>query len=266
MQSYKSTNLNLKDLNNSIISPLLQEIIEEYKKNNLIEDKDIRILDWGCGRGKTVFKLLELSYDAFGVELDSELVEKSKNTLTLINADTNRINKIDGFNTNFEDNYFDIIITEDVIEHIEHLELFYKECSRILKLGGLSYNRFPAKYNIREVHLLMPFLHWFPKNNIRKFLIYIYIFIRQEPFWNVNDKVNVYFNYSIKKTFYRDLFLHKKYFKRFSLDYKYVVKNNPRLASFLSKYCLNNIFTRFILQHISIRFFTVQILLKKINE
>lgn len=46
------------------------------KKHPDIHPKDIRILDWGCGRGRAVLKLLNRGYSAFGVDLDVSAMKK----------------------------------------------------------------------------------------------------------------------------------------------------------------------------------------------
>ena len=68
-------------------------------------------------------------------------------------------------------NFFDIVITNQVLEHMSNKIDFINELKRILKTGGFSYNILPAKFRFIEVHLKMPFVHWVPKNGLRKFLI-----------------------------------------------------------------------------------------------
>ena len=49
----------------------------------------------------------------------------------------NGIQCIDLQNIPFSDGYFDIIITEDVLEHIEDIDKAFREINRVLKLGGM---------------------------------------------------------------------------------------------------------------------------------
>ena len=60
-------------------------------------------------------------------------------------------------------NFFDIVITNQVLEHMSNKIEFINELKRILKPGGFSYNILPAKFRPIEVHIKMPFVHWFPK-------------------------------------------------------------------------------------------------------
>lgn len=47
----------------------------------------------------------------------------------------------------FEDGYFDALLSSQVLEHVEHLDLTLNEMSRVLKRGGLMIISFPFLYN-----------------------------------------------------------------------------------------------------------------------
>ncbi len=49
----------------------------------------------------------------------------------------------DGMNTTYPDEYFDLIIHNHVLEHVENDKLFIKECLRILKKDGIILFSFP---------------------------------------------------------------------------------------------------------------------------
>ena len=40
-----------------------------YAKRHSLEPSDVRILDFGCGRGRLAAKLLEHGFDAYGVDI-----------------------------------------------------------------------------------------------------------------------------------------------------------------------------------------------------
>ena len=185
--------------------------------NNLfykVENKqNIKILDWGCGKGELVKFLNDCGFDCYGIDIDNLKIGK-----TLINGNKSlkgRIHIIQDNNlTSFESNYFDLILTNQVIEHISNKESFIREVKRVLKKGGFSYNILPAKHRILEVHFKMPLVHWLPKNEIRKYLIYFFNLFKFSHWLECknltyNHQVNYYYNYSVNKTFYieaNDLF------------------------------------------------------------
>lgn len=73
---------------------------------------------------------------------------------------------IDLQNIPFECNFFDLIITEDVLEHVEQLDIALREINRVLKIGGLHVFTVPVhekmltesrKYNPNRVYHGDPF-------------------------------------------------------------------------------------------------------------
>ncbi|KST63652.1 class I SAM-dependent methyltransferase [Mastigocoleus testarum] len=73
-------------------------------------------------------------------------------------------------NLNFSDKSFDIVITEDVFEHLKHHEKGFKEVHRILKTGGYHIFTVPCYFDRttlvrvdtrgdKEIHLLPPEYH-----------------------------------------------------------------------------------------------------------
>jgi SAM-dependent methyltransferase len=186
------------------------DFIDNYLSSVTLNKNKIKILDWGCGRGQLVLYLREQGFDAFGVDVDNlpiingiplfETMGYSPSILSLI--------KTDG-QTNFENNIFDIVISNQVFEHIESIDLVIDEIARITKSGGIGLHIFPARRHLIEAHLKMPFIHWLPKNIIRKLIIYIYVVLKIDPNWEelkgqpIKRKADQYYNYSISKTFYR---------------------------------------------------------------
>ena len=65
----------------------------------------------------------------------------------------------------FPDNYFQGIVSFDVLEHVQSLSQTFSESHRVLKSGGLFLAVFPPFYMPTELHLTLvtstPCLHWF---------------------------------------------------------------------------------------------------------
>ena len=190
------------------LNPKIMSLIKE--KMHLGDQKSIKILDWGAGKGRSLAKLRLMGFDAHGVEIDSLPYE---NGLTYFSAKHDHPKQfyqlIDGTcKTTFPDNYFDVIFSEQVFEHVKDLNAVIKEISRISKNNAVGFHQFPHKYHIVEQHLFMPFIHWLPKN-LRYPLILLYVLLKIEPFWkelsNLNklQKSKVYYKYSKDKTYYR---------------------------------------------------------------
>lgn len=229
------------------------KIILNLTKN--FENKEnIKILDWGCGKGELIEFLSNNNFNCYGVEI-SELKMQQNITEDKINISKNFFLINSDNKTSFDSNYFDIVLTNQVIEHISDKDSFLHEINRILKQGGFSYNILPAKHRIKEVHLKMPFVHWLPKNYLRKYLIYFFNIFRFNHWQEClsltfNDKVNHYYNYSINKTFYLDA---NKLFNKFEKFGFYVIDQPIKIK------LLNNIFFRFLRnKFVSIEFLAIK--------
>jgi SAM-dependent methyltransferase len=152
--------------------------IPELKPNNLYllewmkrENRpDSRALDYGCGDGSLVFTARAAGVDAYGAETyydgarpeDLELVRKFDPDSTFVRTITD--NKL-----NYPDGFFNLVVANQVFEHIHDLDGTMNEIARVLKPGGMLVSLFPIKACIREPHLNVPFIHHFPKGRFRRF-------------------------------------------------------------------------------------------------
>ena len=62
----------------------------------------------------------------------------------------------------FEDNSFDVAISNHVIEHVDDPKLHLDQISRVLKPGGVCYMATPNRLWPMEPHFHLPFLAWLP--------------------------------------------------------------------------------------------------------
>jgi SAM-dependent methyltransferase len=88
-------------------------VYEEYIKGYLSREPFSRVLDVGCGIGRGIMKLLEEGYEAYGVDLPnlSRFWSKARN-------DPDHFFCCDAAHLPFPDNFFDVIFSLGVIEHI----------------------------------------------------------------------------------------------------------------------------------------------------
>ena len=91
-------------------------------------NSDTRILDVGCGHKSYMKTVYDKTPHTFGIDPDKEALNKNN----LIN------NKIVGFVSNlpFEDDYFDLVVSEWVLEHLKNPEKAFQEIYRVLKPDG----------------------------------------------------------------------------------------------------------------------------------
>jgi len=136
---------------------------------------EAKILDFGCGAGKIVTLLRNSNVSAFGcdsfyggaygadqcpipTELSGVILPMQDNLIP------------------FPDCMFDVVLNNQVMEHVENLDTTLAEIYRVLKPGGIVLSLFPDKGVWREGHCGVPFLHWFPKRS--KLRIYYAFFMR----------------------------------------------------------------------------------------
>lgn len=93
-----------------------------------------KIIDLGCGSGEFSIKIVEKtgSEEIYGIEVWNEFVKKSKDKgLKVIKSDLNGI-------LPFKNESFDVVVSNQVIEHLSYPIKFVSEIKRILKSGGMS--------------------------------------------------------------------------------------------------------------------------------
>ena len=104
-----------------------------------------RILDFGCGRGKTVRAFRHFGLDAFGCDIE---LEAQNEFIQVIDGETQTIP--------FPDCCFDLVFSEQVFEHVQDHSRAVSEIHRVLKPGGLSLHVFPSKLRPIEPHVFVP--------------------------------------------------------------------------------------------------------------
>jgi 2-polyprenyl-3-methyl-5-hydroxy-6-metoxy-1,4-benzoquinol methylase len=181
------------------------------------------VLDFGCGRGDLVGCLRREGWRAFGIDIDPAFV-KSGSLLNRLFVDEYEIlstSDEDGI-TLFPDEFFDIIISDQVLEHVSDLDEAASEMARLLKRGGKIMHIFPASHCLIEPHFFMPLVHWLPKTTVRKFAIKVFLQIglgRQFfPSHSVKKRAEIIYKYSIDLTFYRSRQQIEAIFARHGID------------------------------------------------
>lgn len=99
---------------------------------------DVKILDFGCGSGILVGELQGRGYNAFGVDVSDEAVEFGR-MQGVKNLDIQS-----GEFLGYPNDYFDAVLSMDVLEHLEDESWAIKEISRVAKPQGRVIVTVPA--------------------------------------------------------------------------------------------------------------------------
>ncbi len=97
------------------------------------------LLDFGCGAGFDLFvasKLVGETGRVFGIDLTEEMVEKARKNLTLAGVINFEVKKVDCDIIPYDDNSFDVVISNGVINLSPNKETTFKEIYRVLKPNG----------------------------------------------------------------------------------------------------------------------------------
>jgi len=68
----------------------------------------------------------------------------------------------DGVSLPFDDSSFDIILSQQVLEHVHNVEKYFSESKRVLSSGGKILLEFPHRLVPFDTHTRMWFVHYFP--------------------------------------------------------------------------------------------------------
>ncbi len=121
---------------------------------------DATILDFGCGKGNTVYAYRKLGYNAFGVDIDlrSTQYEELMRQERLCAPDEELFRSIQPgeYTIPFDADSFDYVVSSVVFEHVQDYSVALSEIKRVLKPGGKSFHSFPSRYTPVEPHVHVP--------------------------------------------------------------------------------------------------------------
>ena len=143
----------------------LIKTFEKFRSNN-------RILDIGCFNGIFLKGAKDLNWEVYGTEVSSDVIKHA-----VQNTDGGDIRYGELEEINYPDNYFDVIVLLDVIEHLPDPYKTVKEINRILRPGGLLYFDTPnfnslERYIVgKKLHTIFPWhFYYFTPSSVKNLL------------------------------------------------------------------------------------------------
>jgi SAM-dependent methyltransferase len=201
--------------NHPIETPILppeyfRRYLDRQQQDRRRGRETLRVIDVGCGRGDTVAWLCAHGWDAYGIDISPEYIQRGREYLAREGADPARLQLLnDDFTYPFPDGMFDVVLSDQVIEHVPDLELFASEVARISAPGAGGLHICPARWHPIEAHLRSPFVHWLPKGPLRRAAVMASMriglaapYFTEFPF---RDRVEIFSRFSDEETFYRSL-------------------------------------------------------------
>lgn len=120
-------------------------------KPHVKRNKKVKVLDVGCAFGYMLKKFPD-NCELNGIDISDFAITQAKKLLP------NATLKVGGAETTFpfKDNYFDVVICNDVIEHLEHPKKALENMHRVLKKGGVLYINTPNLNSLRKIVFAKP--------------------------------------------------------------------------------------------------------------
>ncbi len=128
-------------------SPMSERWLYEIK-NQLPQDRNLRILDVGCGAGFFSVLLAKEGYQVTGVDLTPDMVENAR-TLAEEEKTDCEFFVMDAENLRFADESFDVVISRNLTWTLPDVKSAYREWVCVLKKGGILLN-FDANYGLSD--------------------------------------------------------------------------------------------------------------------
>ncbi len=174
---YNSKNRFVKFVHNNRLDNIIKEVSNQKGK---------KILDAGCGEGHLIQKMHRvLNNEYYGIDITPIAIKKAHALCPFAN-----IKRGDILKTGYANNFFDVIICTEVLEHIPKFELVLRELKRILHPGGLLIISFPnevwwtiSRLVLKRKPVRVPdHFNSFSPNKLKKFVGMNIVSVRSLPF------------------------------------------------------------------------------------
>ena len=128
LRSYYDNDYSLTNYFSPITKKRFEELLDQFESFR----KTNRILDTGCGHGFFLEIAKERGWEVYGTELSD---------LAIRDCESKGISMLKGTlnDTSFEDNYFDVIVSIEFIEHIINPKTYTCQLNRLVRSCGLVY-------------------------------------------------------------------------------------------------------------------------------
>ena len=216
-----------------------------FKELQRAAEPESRIVDVGCGQGRFVKLCLDNGIkNMSGCDLFMEAeTEQEKQRLAAELAKTFPFTLMTDERLPYPDNSFDIVVSNQVLEHVPDKRFLVGEMVRILRPGGRLLLVFPTADSIFEAHVYLPWFHRFNlKNRLVRALYYVLVTLRLGAQGRKSTRyvwLTETFDYFPKFIFHKNRREYGRIFKEKGLDFEYrdddyfaaLAARKPRLAS-----------------------------------
>src|SRR5215469_11517286 len=120
---------------------------------------NMKVLDFGAGEGKLVAFALAQGFDAYGCDLYNIQYSYTldRDPIAVALREEGRLRPISTpYQLPFEDSSIDVVISDQVFEHVLNYPQAIEELRRVMRVGGVFLHTFPSRYRVIEAHIFVP--------------------------------------------------------------------------------------------------------------
>jgi SAM-dependent methyltransferase len=189
-----------------------------------------RVLDYGCGAGAVVQAGLDRGLDIYGADVyyGGSTTRADAGRAGLLGT---RIKEIRDGRLDFPDAAFDLLVNNQVMEHVEDFDAVLREIHRVLRPGGVVLSIFPSCDVWREGHIGIPFSHWFPRGSRVRF--YYTWMLRRLGFGTWKDQAPTCRQWALEKLAWIDAYTHYRSRKEIFAVYARYFTSELREADYI---------------------------------
>lgn len=226
------------DMQRFQMNPEIAHHLVRHRERTGLEPRELRVLDYGCGRGEYTAWLRSQGYAAYGVEIDEQVLANGRPYFRDLGLDAEQVLAKLGQDGTlpFPDGFFHFVCSEQVLEHVRDLDTVARELARVSAPGAAGLHCFPARWRPIEVHLYMPLAHWLPAGPARRLWIRTCVAIGIEPHWSrlrhlgAAARAREYYRYSVERTHYRSCRRIRSIFEREGFRVRFVTIDNVEIT------------------------------------
>jgi len=122
----------------------LYKIYSQIIKLNIKNTAQTKILDIGCADGSFANFLAHKGFNVYGIDISEEAIKKA----SVFGIKASQCDIEQGLK--FKDNYFDIIIASEIIEHLYDTDYFLEEIKRVTKKYGYLFISTPNLASLKN--------------------------------------------------------------------------------------------------------------------